>query len=53
MAALVATFAACKNLLFDFDVVYFYEVAIPAGTCQTLKGFAHKIISYLNKYGFN
>ena len=29
----------------------FYEVVIPAGTCQTLKGFAHKIKSYIHKYG--
>ena len=29
----------------------FYEVAIPAGTCQTLKGFAHEIKSYIHKYG--
>ena len=26
----------------------FYEVVIPAGTCQTLKGFAHKIKSYIH-----
>ena len=34
----------------------FYEVVIPAGTCQTLKGFAHKIKSYIHnnihKYGY-